>query len=105
MVNLSSNKYSRYNLGLHYHIISEGLQVITPKMVIMEFVSSLCHVQKVLEEQVCNFIIYILMMEEIKKEAYFESVEACKIVPAMLGENIGDIAALSLALLSNQSEI
>jgi len=43
-----------------------------------------------------------VMLEVIKKEAYFESVEACKIVPAGLGENIGDIAALSLALLSNQ---
>lgn len=46
-----------------------------------------------------------VMMEVIKEEAYFESVEACKIVPAMLGENIGDIAALSLAILSTQSEI
>lgn len=41
------------------------------------------------------------MMQMIHKEAYFESVEACKIVPAGLGESIGDIAALSLALMSN----
>ena len=41
-----------------------------------------------------------VMMEVIKKEAYAESVEACRIVPAGLGENIGDIAALSLALMS-----
>ncbi|OOQ59426.1 ROK family protein [Mucilaginibacter pedocola] len=41
------------------------------------------------------------MMEVIEKEAYFESVEACKIVPAGLSENVGDMAALSLAILSN----
>ena len=45
------------------------------------------------------------MMEVINKEAYFESAEICKIVPAGLEENIGDIAALSLALLSKQPEI
>jgi glucokinase len=43
-----------------------------------------------------------VMMEVIRREAYFESVEACKIVQAGLEESIGDIAALSLALLSKQ---
>jgi glucokinase len=42
------------------------------------------------------------MMQVIKREAYFESVDVCKIMPAGLGESIGDMAALSLALLSNQ---
>jgi len=42
-----------------------------------------------------------VMMEIIRKEAYFESVEACKIVPAGLLENVGDMAALSLAVLSH----
>lgn len=40
------------------------------------------------------------MMEVINREAYFESVAASKIVPAGLGESIGDIAALSLAVMS-----
>jgi len=44
------------------------------------------------------------MMEVIKREAYFESAEICNILPAGLGEHIGDIAALSLALLSNQQK-
>jgi glucokinase len=43
------------------------------------------------------------MMEVIHREAFFESVSGCKIVPAGLGENIGDIAALSLAMMSKQA--
>jgi len=43
-----------------------------------------------------------VMMEVIKQEAYAESVDACRIVSAGLGENIGDIAALSLALMSQE---
>jgi len=39
-----------------------------------------------------------VMWAVIREEAYFGSVEACRIVPAGLGESIGDIAALSLAL-------
>lgn len=38
------------------------------------------------------------MREVIESESYCESWKACNIVPAGLGENIGDIAALSLAL-------
>jgi glucokinase len=41
-----------------------------------------------------------VMLEVIKKEAYKESVSTSRIVPAGLSENIGDIAALSLALIS-----
>jgi glucokinase len=41
-----------------------------------------------------------VMLEVIKREAYKESVSTCRIVPAGLSENIGDIAALSLALIS-----
>ncbi len=40
------------------------------------------------------------MMEIILREAIGESRSACRIVPAGLAENIGDIAALSLALIS-----
>jgi len=41
------------------------------------------------------------MMQVIEREAYIGSHSVCKIVPAGLGENIGDMAALSLAVLSN----
>lgn len=43
-----------------------------------------------------------VMRETIRKEALPDSYEACKIVPAGLAESIGDIAALSLALMSNE---
>ena len=39
------------------------------------------------------------MEEIIRKEALPQSRKICKILPAELGENIGDIAALSVALL------
>lgn len=45
-----------------------------------------------------------VMMETIRKEALGESAQACRIVAAGLSENIGDIAALSLALLSKQED-
>jgi glucokinase len=41
------------------------------------------------------------MMQVLDREAYFESRDVCRIVPAGLAENIGDIAALSLAVMSN----
>lgn len=41
------------------------------------------------------------MMQVIEREAYIGSHSVCKIVPAGLGENIGDMAALSLAVMSN----
>lgn len=40
-----------------------------------------------------------VMLEAIKREALPESFKACTIVPAGLAENIGDLAALSLALM------
>jgi len=43
-----------------------------------------------------------VMLEVIRKETLHNSCSACKIVPAGLGENIGDIAALSLALMSRE---
>jgi glucokinase len=43
-----------------------------------------------------------VMLEVIQQEALRDSYAACKIVPAGLSENIGDIAALSLALMSNE---
>jgi glucokinase len=40
------------------------------------------------------------MKEVIKKEAIYDSSRVCRIVPAGLSENLGDIAALSLAVIS-----
>jgi glucokinase len=40
------------------------------------------------------------MMQVIEREAYIGAHSVCKIVPAGLGENIGDMAALSLAMMS-----
>ena len=38
------------------------------------------------------------MYKELEKESLQTSLEACKIVPSGLGENIGDYAAISVAL-------
>lgn len=38
------------------------------------------------------------LMSALKKEALHDSVEACKILPAELGESLGDVAALSVAV-------
>lgn len=40
-----------------------------------------------------------LIYKELRKEAIPEALEVCKIVPAELGEQIGDFAALSVAIL------
>jgi glucokinase len=39
-----------------------------------------------------------LIEEVLKKEAIPEAVEVCKILPAKLGDKIGDYAALSVAM-------
>ena len=49
--------------------------------------------------QRCENLLRPAMEEVIKEEALPQSRELCKILPAELGENIGDIAALSVALL------
>jgi glucokinase len=38
------------------------------------------------------------MLEALRREATPIAVNACRIVPALLGERIGDYAALSLAV-------
>jgi glucokinase len=40
------------------------------------------------------------MLNVIEREAYIGARSVCKIIPAGLGENIGDMAALSLAVMS-----
>jgi len=42
------------------------------------------------------------MLKVIHREAYIGAHEVCRIVPAGLGENIGDMAALSLAVMSSE---
>jgi glucokinase len=41
------------------------------------------------------------MLQVIEREAYIGARSVCRIVPAGLGESIGDMAALSLAVMSN----
>ncbi|MBR2375399.1 MAG: ROK family protein, partial [Clostridia bacterium] len=41
------------------------------------------------------------MQKELKREALVNSYEVCQIVPAKLSENIGDIAAISVAVLED----
>jgi glucokinase len=40
------------------------------------------------------------MKKVLEREALAESLQVCEIVPAKLSENIGDIAALSLAVIA-----
>ncbi|QEM10765.1 ROK family protein [Mucilaginibacter rubeus] len=65
------------------------IDILNPEMIILGSIYGRAH--KLLEP---------VMLEVINREAYKDSVGACRIVPAGLSENIGDIAALSLALIS-----
>lgn len=65
------------------------IDILNPEMIILGSIYGRAH--QLLEP---------VMLEVIKREAYKDSVSACRIVPAGLSENIGDIAALSLALIS-----
>lgn len=67
------------------------IDVLNPEMIILGSIYG--RAQQLLEP---------VMMDVIKQEAYSESAENCRIVPAGLDENIGDIAALSLALISQE---
>lgn len=67
------------------------IDILNPEMIVLGSIYG--RAQQLLEP---------VMMDIIKQEAYAESVENCRIVPAGLGENIGDIAALSLALISQE---
>ncbi len=46
-----------------------------------------------------NDLLIKSMKRELKKEALPESLKVCKVVPAKLSENIGDYAAISVAML------
>lgn len=50
--------------------------------------------------QRCENLIRPKMQEVLKKECLAYSFEACKVVPAELGDNIGDYAALAVAAMN-----
>lgn len=50
----------------------------------------------------CEDLIRDEMMKAIKKEALSNSAEACRVVPAYFKDDIGDVAALSVAALAVQ---
>ena len=67
------------------------IDILNPELIILGSIYG--RSQQLLEEG---------MMKVIREEAIAASREACRIVPAGLSENIGDFAALSLALLSGE---
>ncbi|SEW51841.1 ROK family protein [Chitinophaga arvensicola] len=80
-----------------YHICAQHLgkglalliDVLNPELIVLGSIYG--RAQSLLEP---------VMQEVIRKEALQSSARVCRIVPAGLGEGIGDMAALSLALLS-----
>ncbi len=47
----------------------------------------------------CTDLLQPSLEEQLKKEALLPAVEACRILPAALGEQIGDVAALTVAAI------
>lgn len=82
-----------YRLCAHFlgKALAQLIDILNPELIVL---GSIYGRAKTLLEPV--------MLEVIRQEALPDSYEACKIVPAGLSENIGDIAALSLALMSNE---
>lgn len=82
-----------YNICAEY--LGRGLSllidILNPEVIIMGSIYG--RAKSLLDER---------MLEVIHREAYIGSHEVCRIVPAGLGENIGDMAALSLAVLSGE---
>lgn len=52
----------------------------------------------------CNHLLWPYAKEIIEKECLARSREVCKVVPAALGDHIGDYAALSLMEVKNECE-
>jgi len=48
----------------------------------------------------CGDLLENAMRKALKQEALKQNLEACQIVPAMLGERVGDVAALSIAMIA-----
>jgi glucokinase len=82
-----------YRLCAHFlgKALAQLIDILNPELIVL---GSIYGRAKTLLEPV--------MLEVIRQEALPDSYDACKIVPAGLSENIGDIAALSLALMSNE---
>ena len=70
--------------------LSLFIDILNPELIIL---GSIYGRAKSLVEQAMNDV--------IQQEVYNDSGAACQIVAAGLSENIGDMAALSLALMSN----
>jgi glucokinase len=83
---------SVYNLCAEYlgRALSIFIDMLNPELIIMGSIYGRA-----------KSLIDPVMLKAIEREAITESREACKIVPAGLSENIGDMAALSLALICN----
>ena len=71
--------------------LSLFIDILNPELIIL---GSIYGRAKSLVEQAMNDV--------IQREVYTDSGAACQIVAAGLSENIGDMAALSLALMSNE---
>ena len=67
--------------------LSVLIDILNPEMIVLG--SIFCRQQDILEP---------LMWEEIRKEALVYSYRSCRIVPAKLGEMLGDYAALSVGI-------
>lgn len=82
-----------YRLCAHFlgKAIAQLIDILNPELIV---IGSIYGRARALLEPV--------MLNVIKQEALSDSYDACKIVPAGLSEHIGDIAALSLALMSNE---
>lgn len=70
------------------------IDILNPELIIMGSIYG--RASHLLEER---------MMAVINREAYIGSSEVCRIVPAGLGEQIGDMAALSLAFINSQDRL
>ena len=53
----------------------------------------------------CEHLLREPMEEVLKKECLFNSYNACQIVPAQLGDNIGDYAAIAVAKISRKESV
>lgn len=87
----NGDEFAREVYRISGRMLGRGLSILVdilnPEMIIIGSIFTRCR-SLLIEE--CE--------KELKKECLKASYEMCKVVPAVLGENIGDFAALSLAL-------
>jgi glucokinase len=81
--------------GISGRYLGRGLSllidILNPRMIVIGSVYARC--RKFLEPA---------CMEIIRQEALTQAREVCKIVPAALGEEVGDYASLSVAMVGNR---